>query len=201
MTLFKINSDEQSDCSRPDQVRVVETHLGKAVNSVRSYPAGSVIGEITGRVFNDDSGADDYTFDFDGQLLEPIAPFRFLNHSCSANCDFHILDIPATEDRPASRGLYLIAIEDIIAPQELTIQYNWPACCAIRCRCNHPECCGWIVDESELSLLEGVEDQQTIEITTQERQSAGVMVAQATDGEWQSTAASVSQMMEDQVEH
>ena len=153
LTLFNIRSNEESGWSRPDQVCVVDTHLGKAVNSVRSYPAGSVIGEITGRVFNDNSGADDYTFDFDGQLLEPVAPFRFLNHSCVPNCDFEILDIPATEDQPASRGLYLIAIEDIIAPQELTIEYNWPASCAIKCLCNHPECRGWIVDESELSLL------------------------------------------------
>ena len=153
MKLFNISADEELGRSRPDQVRVVETHLGKAVNSVRSYPAGSVIGEITGRVFNDNSGTDEYTFDYDGQLMEPVAPFRFLNHSCAPNCDFQMLDIPATEDRPASRGLYLIAIEDIIAPRELTIEYNWPASCAIKCLCNHPECRGWIVDESELSLL------------------------------------------------
>ena len=153
LTLFNISPEEESCGSHPDQVRVVETHLGKAVNSVRSYPAGSVIGEITGRVFCDDSGADDYTFEFDGQLLEPVAPFRFLNHSCAPNCDFQMLDIPATENQAASRGLYLIAIEDIIAPQELTIEYNWPASCAIECFCNHPDCRGWIVDETELSLL------------------------------------------------
>ena len=153
MTLFNISPEEDSCGSLPDQVRVVDTYLGKAVNSVRSYPTGSVIGEITGRVFDDDSGADEYTFDFDGQSLEPVAPFRFLNHSCAPNCDFQILDIPATDNRPASRGLYLIAIEDIIAPQELTIEYNWPASFAIKCECNHPNCRGWIVDESELSLL------------------------------------------------
>ena len=153
MTLFKISSDEGISSSLPDQVRVVENHLGKAVNSVRSYPAGSVIGEIVGRVFNDDSGADDYTFEYDDQLMEPEAPFRFLNHSCAPNCEFQMLDIPATEDQPASRGLYLIAIEDIVAPQELTIDYNWPASHAIECRCEQPECRGWVVAEEELALL------------------------------------------------
>ena len=153
LTLFDISSDEESCSSRPNQVRVVETHLGKAVNSVRSYPAGSVIAEITGQVFDDNNGADEYTFEFDEQMLEPVAPFRFLNHSCAPNCDFQMLDIPATENRPASRGLYLIAIEDIIAPEEFTIEYNWPASSAIECFCNHPNCRGWIVDESELSLL------------------------------------------------
>lgn len=153
LTLFEINSGDSIDGASVEHVRVVDTHLGKATYSVRPYPAGSVISEITGRVFDDDSGADDYTFEYDDQLLEPVAPFRFLNHSCAANCDFQMLDIPATEDQPASRGLYLIAIDDIQPEQELTIDYNWPASHAIECDCQQPECRGWVVAEEELSLL------------------------------------------------
>ena len=153
MTLFEINSGDADAGVAAEHIRVVDTHLGKAAYSVRGYPAGSVIGEITGRVFDDDSGADDYTFEYDDRLLEPVAPFRFLNHSCAPNCDFEMLDIPATEDRPASRGLYLIAIDDIQPQQELTIDYNWPASHAIECRCEQPECRGWVVAEEELSLL------------------------------------------------
>ena len=153
MTLFQIKADETGEAHNPEHVRVVETHIGKAVYSVRPYPAGSVIGEITGRVFDDDSGADDYTFEYDEKLLEPVAPFRFLNHSCAPNCYFEVLDIPATDDQPASRGLYLIALETILSPQELTIDYNWPASHAIQCHCQQPDCRGWVVAEDELSLL------------------------------------------------
>ena len=93
MTLYEINSGDSADGTSGEYVRVVETHLGKAAYSVRPYPAGSVISEITGRVFADDSGADDYTFEYDDQLLEPVAPFRFLNHSCAPNCDFQMLNL------------------------------------------------------------------------------------------------------------
>lgn len=153
LTLFQINADESSEELCPEHVRVLETHLGKAVYSVRTYPAGSVIGEITGRVFDDEGTASEYTFEYDEKLLEPVAPFRFLNHSCAPNCYFEVLDMPATDDQPASRGLYLIAIDDIVSPQELTIDYNWPASHAIQCRCEQPECRGWVVAEDELSLL------------------------------------------------
>jgi len=130
LTLFQINADETGEAHNPEHVRVVETHIGKAVYSVRPYPAGAVIGEITGRVFDDDSGADDYTFEYDEKLLDP-----------------------ATDDQPASRGLYLIALENILSPQELTIDYNWPASHAIQCHCQQPDCRGWVVAEDELSLL------------------------------------------------
>ena len=153
LTLFQINADESSEELCPEHVRVLETHLGKAVYSVRPYPAGSVIGEITGRVFDDEGTASEYTFEYDEKLLEPVAPLRFLNHSCAPNCYFEVLDMPATDDQPASRGLYLIAIDDIVSPQELTIDYNWPASHAIQCRCEQPECRGWVVAEDELSLL------------------------------------------------
>lgn len=153
LTLFQINADESSEELCPEHIRVLETHLGKAVYSVRPYPAGSVIGEITGRVFDDEGTASEYTFEYDEKLLEPVAPFRFLNHSCAPNCYFEVLDMPATDDQPASRGLYLIAIDDIVSPQELTIDYNWPASHAIQCRCEQPECRGWVVAEDELSLL------------------------------------------------
>jgi hypothetical protein len=135
------------------EVKVVDTHLGKAVYSARPFPETSVIGEITGRIFDDQGAADDYTFEYDQQLLEPTAPYRFLNHSCAPNCEFDMLNIPATDEEPARRGLFLIAITNIYPGEELTIEYNWPASCAIKCLCQSPDCCGWIVAAEELSLL------------------------------------------------
>ena len=150
MTLFDINTDRFDP--HPEYVRVEETHIGKAVFSVRGYPATAVIGEIQGRLSDDSSEDDEYTFEFgDGLNLHPAAPFRFLNHSCNPNCEFDIFDQPATDQQPPTRGLYLIAIRIIQPGEPLTIDYNWPASCAIRCECRERNCRGWVVAKSELA--------------------------------------------------
>lgn len=134
-------------------VRVEETHLGMAVFADRCFPEGSIIGEITGRVFDDTAESDDYTFEYEDRLMEPVAPFRYLNHDCEPNCEFDMVDIPAAEGSPATRGLFLMAIADIHENQELTIDYNWPAAYAIECLCRSEKCRGWVVSEEELALL------------------------------------------------
>jgi hypothetical protein len=134
-------------------VRVVKTHLGKAVFAQRCYPQGSIIGEITGRIFEELSESDDYTFEYEDRMLDPIEPYRYLNHSCAANCEFDTLDIPESDEGPACRGLFLMAIEDIRSGEELTIDYNWPAAYAITCLCRSDQCRGWVVSEDELPLL------------------------------------------------
>lgn len=153
MTLFDINF-ELFDPD-PEFVRVRETHIGKAVYSVRKYPATAVIGEIKGRLSEDFSTSDEYTFEFDEhRQLEPDAPFRFLNHSCAPNCEFDLFDQPATDGHPAKVGLYLVATRTIEPDEPLTIDYNWPASYAIRCECREPKCRGWVVSKDELALID-----------------------------------------------
>ncbi len=149
MTLFNVNTDPFD--IQPDYVRVLDTHIGKGVFAVRAYPATSVIGEIVGELSDDPRQGDEYTFELtEGIQLNPEEPFRFLNHSCEPNCEFDLFEQPQTDDEPAKTGLFLVA-KRIIQPEEpLTIDYNWPAECAIRCECREPACRGWVVSRDEI---------------------------------------------------
>ena len=135
-----------------DSVRVAETLIGKGVFAARSFPAGSVIGEITGDLVTDDSRDPSYTFEMDDRTqLDPHTPFRFLNHRCEPNCEFDSFEESGPHGGFAP--LYLIALCDIQAGEELTIDYNWPANHAIPCYCTAAACRGWIVSLDELNLL------------------------------------------------
>lgn len=135
-----------------DSVRVDETPVGKGVFAVRSFPRGAVIGEITGDLITDDSRDPNYTFEMDEETqLDPHEPFRFLNHCCEPNCEFDSFEVTGPDGGFAP--LYLIALRNIRAGEELTIDYNWPANHAIPCHCSAAACRGWIVSLDEVSLL------------------------------------------------
>lgn len=158
LTLFDISEDDIQPESRPDYVRVRDTHIGKGVYAIRSYPATSVIGEIKGELIDDPKQGTEYTFEAShGMQLEPDAPFRFINHSCDPNCEFEWIEESeeesAIDGSHAPNGLYLSALRNIDADEQLTIDYNWPATSAIRCQCEQPLCRGWIVALEELESL------------------------------------------------
>jgi hypothetical protein len=90
--------------------------------------------------------------DLGGTLtLEPRAPFRYLNHSCSPNCELFMYD--DAEYPQLAQRMFLQAIAHIEPGDELTIDYAWPADTAIPCDCGSPNCRGWIVDPVEMHLL------------------------------------------------
>lgn len=162
MTLFDLNDDGSGLESSPDYVRVLKSHIGNGVYAVRPYPANSVIGQIKGKLIGDPMHETEYTFEADeGMLLEPIAPFRFINHSCNPNCEFEWLgmeglgeNLETDADCPrAPAGLYLSALKNIEADEQLTIDYNWPASSAIRCHCNQADCRGWVVAIEEVDSV------------------------------------------------
>ena len=139
-------------------VRIARTKTGKGVFALKRILPCAVIGEIQGKLISEPHYTSDYCFDFeDGRQLEPTAPFRFVNHSCSPNCTFELCDIP-NNDGSKTRRLYLFALKEIRPGEQLTIEYNWPANAAIPCRCGEPDCRGWIVDPSELDRLTGSAD-------------------------------------------
>lgn len=150
MTLFTVvdPSDQTTD-----QVRVDETPVGKGVFAIRNYPERSVIGQISGEIICDPHGGSEYAIEVDAEhRLEPNAPFRFVNHSCDANCEFEVL-IDEAEDGSKRQILYLSAVKDIFAGEQLTIEYNWPATSAIPCKCGAANCRGWIVCPTELDQV------------------------------------------------
>jgi hypothetical protein len=109
-----------------------------------------VVGEIRGRVLDAHPEDAQYCMELgSGRILEPAAPFRFLNHSCDPNCElFYWEDDPGQEDR-----LWLQTICPIDAGEELLIDYCWPADAAIPCQCGAANCRGWVVDPEELHLV------------------------------------------------
>ena len=150
------HSPSQTGNSRGDQVRqlvrVESTHVGRGVFARRRLKGGRVLGEILGEVLLVEPDDPTYCMELpSGKVLEPIAPLRFLNHSCDPNCElFYWFDEDGSlqEDR-----LWLQTIRSINADDELLIDYSWPADAAIPCRCGVSGCRGWIVDPEELHLL------------------------------------------------
>jgi hypothetical protein len=134
-------------------VRVGRTHVGKGVFARRRYQADTIIGEIEGDVIHDAEYGSEYCLDIgDGSILEPAAPFRYVNHSCQPNCEFDYFDLKTSESSAICRRVFLISLVKIEPGTQLTIDYNWPASAAIPCRC-HAECCrGWIVRAEQLSI-------------------------------------------------
>ncbi len=150
------DSEDESSRRHPDRkkVRVGRTRLGKGIFAGKNYQASAIIGEILGDVIGDPKYGSDYCLDIgDGYVLEPHAPFRYVNHSCEPNCRFDWFDVNSAENSTQHRRVFLIARREIRPGEELTIHYNWSASAAIPCRCQTPSCSGWIVDEYQLDQL------------------------------------------------
>jgi tetratricopeptide (TPR) repeat protein len=85
-----------------------------------------------------------------GRVLEPHAPYRYVNHSCAPNCEFDFFDLAPMGESQSLRRVFLISLREIKPGEELTIDYNWSAETAIPCRCEAPTCRGWIVNPDQL---------------------------------------------------
>ena len=120
---------------------VGESHLGKAVFAGQGFAAGETIVEFTGRRFRADrvSGAmrgrhDRFVQVTDGEYMGPSGRIDdLINHSCDPNAGL----------RFGSRGVFLIAIRDIAAGEEIAWDYsttlkesNWH----MICQCRAPDC-------------------------------------------------------------
>ncbi len=139
---------------RDQGVRVGPAPFGLGVFSLRAFSAREVVGPIEGEIFEGDEYESDYCMALgQNSALEPDAPFRFLNHSCRPNCS--LLEFEVQNDDGAN-GLELwLAVEVDIEPgEQMTIDYAWPAWCAVRCGCGSPECRRWIVAAEELGQVD-----------------------------------------------
>lgn len=132
-------------------VRIEQTEIGRGVFASRSFRKGELVGAIRGRVIRDPLHGSAYCIAVDDEcVLEPRAPFRFLNHSCRPNCEVFYHE----DERPAETGvLWLQTLRAVRTGAQLTIDYAWPADAAIPCGCRSRECRGWVVSREELHLL------------------------------------------------
>lgn len=134
------------------RVKLRHTPVGQGVFATRGFPGGEIVGRIDGKVIADGSYDSQYAIHLgDHRALEPKAPFRFLNHCCSPNCDIVYDDGPL--EMIEDRVLFLQTRREIRKNEELTIDYAWPIEAAIPCLCGHADCRGWIVAEPDLPAL------------------------------------------------
>ena len=111
-----------------------------------------MIGEILGTVVHSADYSSPYCYSMgDDRSLEPDAPFKFLNHSCSPNSTFEAYDVKSASGGVPERRVFVLALRSIRPGDEITIDYRWPATMAIRCRCGAANCRGWVIDEEDLA--------------------------------------------------
>ncbi len=133
-------------------VGVATSKFGSGVFAKRDFTAEDIIGQVSGIILTQLDYESDFCIDLGGGLtLEPTSPFRFLNHSCHANCE--LFQWASTEPAGGHPNVWIQATRPIKTGEELTIDYAWPAGAAIRCDCGSASCRGWIVESSQLHLL------------------------------------------------
>jgi hypothetical protein len=129
-----------------NRVRVAETPLGKGVFALRRFRKEQVVGVVQGKVVEDADYGSLYCMDLGGiRSLEPIEPFRYMNHSCDPNCELFNWDYGDQDTNPPTQ-LFVAALRTIQPGEEITIDYAWDASAAIPCLCQSQHCRGWIVD-------------------------------------------------------
>jgi len=134
-------------------VRVGPAAYGLGVFTLRAFSAREVLGPIEGRIFQDEAYESDYCMELGAVgCIEPDAPFRFLNHSCQPNCCLMEYEIEH-EDGTCHQELWLSVEAAIVPGEQMTIDYGWPAECAIPCRCGSPACRQWIVAADQLEQI------------------------------------------------
>jgi hypothetical protein len=130
-----------------DGLRVVHSRIhGYGVIATRAYGAGELIAQVDGVLYLPHERTDDRgTLWLDGDsYLDILDQMRWLNHSCDPNVwiDGGMLD--------GEPWAHVIALREIAALEELTLDYAFDAADAVPCSCGAPGCRGWIVDERAL---------------------------------------------------
>jgi len=145
-------SKVKSKKSYLELISIRKTAVGKGVFARRQFRKGQTIGELTGEIVVNEDYDSRYCIELtETHVLEPDAPFRFVNHSCEPNCE--LFSWEEDEGTPNEHRVYLCALRTIRVGEELSIDYAWPADAAIPCLCQADGCRGWIVDPDEVHLL------------------------------------------------
>lgn len=135
-------------------VRTGDTPVGRGVFSLIHFARDHLIGEIRGATIHDRQYESDYCMELAANLiLEPNAPFCYLNHSCEPNCSWSVYNETDPDTGRVKQTVLLWATRDVKAGDELTIDYGWKAADPIRCHCGSAKCRGWIVAEKEIPDL------------------------------------------------
>ncbi len=100
----------------------------------------------------------EYIFDLDEQTdLDGNVewnPARFINHSCSPNCEAHWDE----------EEIWIVAVRDIKAGEELTFNYGYDLEDFLEhpCRCGSENCVGYIVAEELMDQLAKLKEKSAV---------------------------------------
>jgi len=83
-------------------------------------------------------------YDIDGKTLKNLA--RYINHSCDPNCEVEL----------TSRTIWVVALRDIQAGEELTYNYGYEVKDYMEypCTCRATNCCGYILAREYWELIQ-----------------------------------------------
>lgn len=122
-------------------VYVASTRIGRGVFAHDTLETNNVIGKVEGQLVDDPEFESAYGIDMGGDLtLVPHFPFRYLNHSCNPNAE--LVDVDGYQH--GSDSLVVVAVRQVAADEEITIDYGWPIEAAEPCHCQSPGCRGII---------------------------------------------------------
>ena len=107
-------------------IRIIQ-YIGEKIDKEES-PRRLSAGNAYIFAFND-------RWDIDGMVMRNTA--RYINHSCEPNC----------EAQKTSRAIWIVALRDIRAGEELTYNYGFEIDDKTPqpCRCGATNCCGYIL--------------------------------------------------------
>ena len=126
-------------------ISVRKTRVGRGVFATQSFRKNQVIGQMRGSVVATDDFDPDYAVDLGRRgVLDPWAPFRYLNHSCEPNAQL----VMYRATRGSEPTMWVEALRTIRPGEQITIDYAWPKDSAIRCLCGAATCRGWVVAAS-----------------------------------------------------
>jgi len=84
---FTRQSDSDWGKVFPSGIRIDRNTYGLGVFAFAFIPQGTPIARVSGQIIRDPDYGSDYCIDAgDGKVLEPSAPFCYLNHACEPNC-------------------------------------------------------------------------------------------------------------------
>ena len=138
------------------QVRVGPSHIaGQGLFAAQNIPKGTRIIQHIGEKISSRERARrlaagnayifhlTYRYAIDGQTLDNTA--RYINHSCDPNC----------EVEKTSNTIWIVAMRDIAAGEELSYNYGYDARNYQEnpCHCGTPNCCGYILAQEYWGLI------------------------------------------------
>jgi hypothetical protein len=146
----RLSTDPFVDTEPP--IYVAPSRTGRGVFAARALVLDEILGEVRGTIVQGRGYGSEYCIEIDaGRVLEPDAPWKYVNHSCDPNCE--VFSWEETEGDITPDRMWLVTLREIRPGEELTIDYAWSADAAIPCRCGSPKCRGWVVDEAELDKM------------------------------------------------